>query len=280
MKPAPFDYVRPASLDAALEAMAEHGEEARPLAGGQSLIPLLAMRLARPAWLVDLADVPEMRRLEVQPEGARIGAMTTLSLLERDGAFAAAQPLLAAAIPHIGHFPIRNRGTLGGSTAHLDPAAEIPALLLLLNARARVHSRRGERELTMAEFIRGPLTSALEPDELLVEVAVPWVPGSGWGFAEVARRDGDFAMVGAAAIKPPQGPLRLVVFAAGGTPQRLLQAEQTAGDEPAAVERVAAGEIEATSDIHASAAYRRVVGARLAARVVRQAASADPGKPN
>ncbi|MEP7105428.1 MAG: FAD binding domain-containing protein [Chloroflexota bacterium] len=258
MKPAAFEYRRPESLDEALELLAEHGDEAKPLAGGQSLVPLLAMRLAQPALLVDLDRVPGLKGID----GGRMGAMVTQARLERE---ADLPGVVKAALPHIGHFQVRTRGTVGGSLCHADPAAEWPALALLLGAVLHVRSRRGERRLAAAEFTVGPLMTALEPDELLVAVELAAAAG-GFGFAEVERRGGDFALVGAAA----QGGA-VVVFATGATPQRLgaVEAHLAAGGGPGPeLRKLAEAEIQATGDIHASAGYRRRVGAALADRVV------------
>lgn len=246
MKAAPFRYLRPESLEEALEALAEHGEECKLLAGGQSLIPLLVMRLAQPAVLIDLGRVPGLRGLR----GPRIGAMTTNSDLERlpDSV----PPLVLAALPHIGHFQIRNRGTVGGSLAHCDPAGEWPALALGLDARMVLRSSRGERTVTAHEFIAGPLTTALAPDEILLEVELPpWARSARFGFAEVARRPGDFALAGALCVAAPEGR-RLVLFAAGGVP--VLLADPGAG-------------FEVTGDLHAGRGYRR----RLAEGLLKRA---------
>lgn len=262
MKSAPFEYRRPETLVEVLEVLAEHGEEAKPLAGGQSLIPLLAMRLAQPAVLVDLHRVPELRGVERRDGGLRIAAMTRQLELER---LPDLPPLLAAALPHVGHFQIRSRGTVGGSLAHMDPAAEWPALALLLDAELEVACSRGRRTLAAADFALGPLITALEPDELLVAVTVHGADGR-FGFEEVERRAGDFALVGAAS----QGG-RVVAFATGARPQRLPGCEsylRNGGGAGAELKALAEGEIEATADVHASAAYRRRVGARLVERAV------------
>ena len=253
MKPAPFAYHRPENLAEALDLLAEHGDECKPLAGGQSLLPLLAMRLAQPSVLVDLARVAELRNRE----RTVVAAMVTNAQLERDPA--GLPPVVTAALPHIGHFQIRNRGTVGGSLAHLDPAAEWPALALLLDARLTLESRdRGRRTLAMSEFMRGPLQTALEPDELLTVVTFPeWPDGARWGFAEVARRPGDFALAGAACTVIG-GRRRVVVFATGRLPQLV--------EEP--------GSIEATGDLHASARYRKHVAAALFTRVLAEAGEA------
>jgi len=261
MKSAPFDYRRPESLEEALALLAEHGDEAKPLAGGQSLIPLLAMRLAQPALLVDLDRVPGLKGARA----GRIGAMTTQARLENE---AELPGVVKAALPHIGHFQIRTRGTVGGSLCHGDPAAEWPALALLLGAVMHARSRRGQRAVPAAGFFLGPLITALEPDELLVEIELP-APAGGFGFAEVERRGGDFALVGAAA----QGTA-VVVFGTGAAPQRLAEVEGylAAGGGPGRELRaLAEREIQATGDIHASAAYRRRVGAALVDRVVARA---------
>jgi aerobic carbon-monoxide dehydrogenase medium subunit len=250
VKAAPFAYHRPRSLEEALDHLAEHGEEAKALAGGQSLVPLMAMRLAQPAVIVDLGEVPELKRRN----GTAVGAMVTNATLEREPA--GLPPVVSAALPHLGHFQIRNRGTVGGSLAHADPAAEWPALALLLEAVLTLRSRdRGQRQVAAADFMTGPLTTVLEPDELLTEVAFPGWPADGrWGFAEVARRPGDFALAGAACTVIA-GRARVVVFAAGSRPQLLAEGEQ----------------VEATGDLHAGAGYRRAVAGRLVERVLAQA---------
>ncbi|HVB76653.1 MAG TPA: FAD binding domain-containing protein [Candidatus Nitrosotalea sp.] len=277
MKPAPFRYVRPASVEEALDELDRGGELARPLAGGQSLLPLLNMRLASPAILVDISRLESLRRAELAPNSIRIGAGCTMSRLELDPGLEGANPLLAAALPHIGHFQIRNRATVCGSLAHLDPAAELPALALLLEARLEVRSRSSSRRLAMSEFGLGSMESALEPGELVTEVQFPWSAGARWGFAEVARRPGDFALVGAAAFLPPQAEPRLVVFGAGPMAQMLPRAAAAAATgDLAAVEAAARDEIEAWGDIHAGADYRRVVGARIVRRVVGQAIGPEP----
>ncbi|MDQ6744384.1 MAG: FAD binding domain-containing protein [Candidatus Dormibacteraeota bacterium] len=259
MKSAPFEYRRPESLEEALALLAEYGDEAKPLAGGQSLVPMLAMRLARPALLVDLARVGELRGVEVRDGELRIAAMTTQSALGR----LPLPGIVAAALPHVGHFQIRSRGTVGGSLAHMDPAAEWPALAVLLEAELEVASTRGRRTVPAADFMLGPLMSTLEADELLVAVRLSGAGGE-FGFEEVERRPGDFALVGAACHGG-----RLVVFATGGTPQRLRRCEAhlDAGGRAAELGRLAEEEIEATGDVHASAEYRRRVGAALVQRV-------------
>ncbi len=272
MKPAPFEYHRPETLDEALAIMAEHGDQARPLAGGQSLLPLLAMRLVRPNHLVDLHRLAALRGIAVAGGRVTIGAMTRQSDVESDPRVPA---LVRAAVPHIGHLAIRNRGTVGGSLSHLDPAAEWPAVALALDAVMVAASLRGRREIPADEFMIGPQATSLEPDELLVEVTVP-VDDDRFGFAEVTRRGrGDFALVGAACHGRA-----VVVFGAGPVAQRLTAVEHllhTDDGVPAEVVSLARGEIRATGDAHASAAYRREVAATLVGAVVEQSRSRGAG---
>jgi carbon-monoxide dehydrogenase medium subunit len=262
VKPAPFEYHRPESLEAALQFLAVHGDEAKPLAGGQSLIPLLAMRLALARHIVDLQRIPELRGIRVDGSGVRMGAMVSQREVERD---ARMPGLVAAAVPHIAHFQIRNRGTVGGSLSHMDPAAEWPALALVLDAVMVAASVRGKREIAARDFMVGPMMTALEPDELLVEVVLP-AAEERFGFAEVERRSGDFALVGAACHGRA-----VCVFATGPRPQRLDRVEEFlrgGGRTGRELEALAASEIEATGDIHASAEYRRQIGASLVGRLV------------
>ena len=245
--------------------LAQHGDEGKPLAGGQSLLPLLAMRLAQPAHVLDLERVEELRGIEVAAEAVTIRAMTRQAELERRGAELALPAAVRYALPHIGHFQIRNRGTVGGSIAHCDPAAEWPALLLLLDGVVTARSLRGERRIGAEAFCRGPLTTALEPDELLVDVRIT-ARGGPSAFAEVERRFGDFALVGAACDGG-----RVVVFGAGGRPQRLAQVEAYlagGGTDLAEVTALAAEEVDAISDLHATAFYRKETAGRLVAQVV------------
>ena len=266
MKPPPFEYHRPEVLEEALGLMAEHGDQARPLAGGQSLVPLLAMRLVRPGHIVDLHRVAELRQISVADGRVRIGAMARQRDLEHEPRMPG---LVRAAIPHIGHFQIRNRGTVGGSLCHMDPAAEWPAVALALDAVLVATSVRGRREIAADDFMLGPQMTGLEPDELLVEVIVP-VGDEGFGFAEVTRRGmGDFALVGAACQANA-----VAVFGAGPRAHRLTAVEDflnSGGGARAEVAALAATEIQATDDLHTSAQYRREVAAMLVGAVVEQA---------
>ena len=272
MKLPAFEYHRPAVLEEALGLMAEHGDQAKPLAGGQSLVPLLAMRRVRPSHIVDLHRVTELQQISVVDGRVRIGAMARQRDLEHDPRMPG---LVRAAVPHIGHFQIRNRGTVGGSLAHLDPAAEWPAVALTLDAVMVAASVRGRREIAADDFILGPQTTGLEPDELLVEVIVP-LGDEGFGFAEVTRRGvGDFALVGAACQASA-----VVVFGAGPRAQRLTAVEEllnSGGGARAEIAALAATEIQATDDLHTSSRYRREVAARLVGAVVE--ASQTSGGP-
>ncbi|WP_310963954.1 FAD binding domain-containing protein [Nocardioides terrisoli] len=271
MKPVRFRYERPSQVADVVELLADN-EDAKVIAGGQSLVPLLNLRLARPSVLVDIGSIPGMKQIEARPDEVRIGAGTTEQAIL---AFAAKDPalpgLIPAAVSRIGHFQIRSRGTAGGSLCHLDPSAEWPALVLTLDATMVAFGPRGERLIPAAEFIVGPLWSALELDEVLLEIRLPRA-SSGWGFAEVERRDGDFALVGAMANRVG-GSWTVVAFATGGMPQRLTATEAAlaSGMDPSRAEDVAREELEVASDIHASADYRRAVGAKLTRKVIDQA---------
>ncbi len=285
MKPAAFAYHDPATTGEALALLAQFGDEAKPLAGGQSLVPLMNFRLARPAHVVDLNGVAALSYLQVDHGMLRIGAMTRQRAVERSPEVVVGWPLLREATACIGHVPIRNRGTVGGSLAHADPAAELPAAMAALEAEFVVRSTRGERTLRPTEFFLGYLTTALAPDELLVEVRVPpCPPATGWAFIEVSRRHGDFALVGVAALLTLDatgaiGEARLAFTGAAPTPLRAARAEAwlrgQAPTEAAFREaaRLAAQELEPESDLHASADYRREVGGVLARRALLQAAA-------
>jgi len=290
MKPAPFDYFAPATLDEALALLAEHGGDAKPLAGGQSLLPAMNFRLARPAVLVDLNRISELAYVRAE-SGVAIGAMTRQRVVERSDVVARAAPLLAEALPSIAHPQIRNRGTVGGSIAHADPSAELPAVVLALEARFRAQGSTGERSIPAAEFFKGMLETALAPGELLIEIALPPLPArSGTAFLEVARRHGDYALVGVAGVVTldPRGrcqSARIACLSVGDGPVLLSEAGKLlAGQSPseellrAAADAAATRDIDPPSDIHASAAYRRqlarVLTRRALARAFERAGSA------
>jgi carbon-monoxide dehydrogenase medium subunit len=286
MKPPPFEYFAAESLEEALEVLSVHGDEAKALAGGQSLIPLLNFRLARPTVIVDLNRIHELGRLTPLPNGGiAVGAMSRQRDAERSSLISARAPLVTEAMPYVAHPQIRNRGTFGGSIAHADPAAELPAVALALDARFCLKSReRGERWIGAADFFVGPLTTVLQPDELLTEVELPPLPaGAGWGFIEVARRHGDYALMGVAAVVSINSAgecshVRLTFVNAGGTPMRGREAEKLLiGQQPDEELFRAAGEIAATTDIdpvgdvHATPAYRRQLARVLTVRALEQA---------
>jgi carbon-monoxide dehydrogenase medium subunit len=266
VKPASFDYVAAASTDEALAALADG--EAKVLAGGQSLVPLLNMRLARPSLLVDVNRVPGLDRVELDG-GVRIGALARQADVLASPA-AAAVPLLAAALRHVGHPATRSRGTVGGSLAHADPAAELPAVLLALDGEVVARSMTGERRIGAGALFTGPFTTALRPDELLTDAVLPRQGSRPFGFAELSRRHGDFALVGAIVLL---WPARIVLFGIGGAPERAPEAERALDEgAPAAdVADLATRDLDPVDDVHADGAYRRRVAAVLVHRALRQA---------
>ena len=278
MKPAPFDYVVPSTLDEAVGTMAIRGGDAKVLAGGQSLVPMLALRLARPAVLVDINRLPGLDGIREASGMLEIGALVRQRALERWAA--SRSPLFTEVLGHVAHPPIRNRGTVVGSVVHADPASELPALLLCLEGVVVARGPRGERMIAADRFYRAPLTTALGADELATAVRFTLPPaGAGWGFAEVSRRHGDFALVGAVAVltRAADGTVaraRLAFLGAGGTPVRGLAVEQALpGQAPtparlAEAARAAAAALAPDADIHATAPYRRQVAATLAERTL------------
>jgi carbon-monoxide dehydrogenase medium subunit len=285
MKPAPFEYYAPATVEEALARLAEHGWEAKVLAGGQSLIPMMNFRLAQPAVLVDLNNIPDLSYIRPARDGGLlVGAMTRQQQVERDPLIAERAPMIHAAMPKIAYPQIRSRGTLGGSIAHADPSAELAAASVALRGRFRLRRGTAERWVPADEFFVGLFTTVLEPDELLLEVALPPMPrSSGWSFQEIARRHHDFALVGVAAvvILDKQGQCeeaRLVYFSVGDgpveasraaevlkgqvpTPEAIREAAETAGDV----------DLDPNSDINASADYRRHLAKVLGRRALTEA---------
>jgi len=283
MKPPPFGYSAPTTLDEALALLEEHGEDARPLAGGQSLVPLMSLRLARPSHLVDLAGISELGSIVVDDDYLVIGAMVREGAAERHDDVHRFAPLLTQALPLIGHPAIRSRGTIGGSLAHADPAAELPAVALLLDAELVAQSRaQGRRTIKAADFFAGYFTTALEPGEILTAVRIGRPgPGTGSAFEEVARRHGDFAMVGAAAIVRLEGgkiaSARIALTGVSDVPVRATEAETSLGGaEPteeafATAAQEAAGALSPPADLHGSSAYRRHLAAVLIRRTLKLA---------
>ncbi|MBW8826999.1 MAG: xanthine dehydrogenase family protein subunit M [Acidobacteria bacterium] len=282
MKPAPFEYHAPERLDEAAQLLAEHADEAKILAGGQSLIPMLALRLTSFPHLVDLGRVADLRGVEQANGSVRIKAMTTQAAIEKDASVGAAVPLLAKAIPLIGHFQIRNRGTVGGSIAHADPASELPAVALALDASIEVTGKGGTRTVAAADFFEGTWTTAMAEDEILSAVSFPtWSGTTGFGVEELARRHGDFAIAGVVAGVELDGSsvkrAAIALFGMDSTPVRASSAEAAVtGTSGAAADLEAAGqaavaELDPPTDIHGSSAYRKKVGAVLVARALTQA---------
>lgn len=276
MKPAPFRYVAAESLEHALAVKAEHGDDAKFLAGGQSLVPAMNFRLAQPALLIDLNGLRDLDY--VRADGTlRIGALTRHRTVERDALVARHAPLLHEAAPHVAHPQIRNRGTLCGNLAHADPASEFPAVMLALEGRLRARSKRGERWIGADAFFKGVFTTALQPDELLLEVELPALPlRTGTCFLEVARRRGDYALVGVAAVVEldPAGKVaaaRVALCNAGETP--VLVAVDDIDGAPEQVRRV----IDPPANVHATAAFRRHLAGVLTRRTLATALSRAGG---
>lgn len=282
MKPPAFAYSRPGSVADAVRLLAEHGSAAKVLAGGQSLIPLLSMRLAEPGRLVDINGLAELDYRRVTEDGVRLGALARHSAVLADPAVAGRQPLLAEALACVAHPTIRNRGTSVGSIVHADPAAELPTVLSVLAGSLMVSSSRGRRVLPAAELFRGPLESDLAPDELAIEAFFPALPArQGSAFVEVSRRHGDYAVCGVAAVVGLDADLRIVSARAGylsvaGTPQLLELTEPIAGrgfdTDLSAAAGLARASLEPEADIHASAEYRSQLVKVLTRRVLTEAA--------
>jgi carbon-monoxide dehydrogenase medium subunit len=283
MKLPEVEYEAPTTVAGAVDLLAEHGDEASVLAGGQSLIPLLALRLARPEVLIDINGVDELSGVSAQDGWVAIGAMTREYVAEESGTVAEAVPLLAAALPMIGHEAIRSRGTIGGSLAHADPAAELPAVARALDAEFVVRGPSGMRVIPAAQWFEGFLTTSRRSDELLVEVRFPAANGdTGVSFTEVARRHGDFAIVGLAASLVVSGGVisdaRLAFAGVADVPLRAAAAEDLlAGERPSAelfdeAARRATEDLDPPADLHGSSDYRKTVAAAVARRGLRAAA--------
>jgi carbon-monoxide dehydrogenase medium subunit len=282
MKPSAFRYHRPTDLGEALGVLAEVGADGKVLAGGQSLVPLMNMRLAAPAHLIDVNRLSELSYVDTRSDGVRVGALARHALLLSDAASALAVPLLREATGWVAHPAIRNRGTTVGSLVHADPAAEMPAVLALLSGSVRLASARGERSVPAADFFLGPLTSAVRPDELAVEAVFPTpAPRSGTAWVEFSRRRGDYALCGVGALVTVDGDgsivdARAAYAAMGPTPVVLDLTGAVAGQPKDAADWPAAGALAAArlspdGDIHASAAYRRHLAGVLTARALASA---------
>jgi carbon-monoxide dehydrogenase medium subunit len=279
MKPAPFEYHRPASLAETFDLLERYGDDGRLLAGGQSLVPALNLRLAAPRAVIDINRIPDLDAIHATADGLVIGALVRQEALERSPLVREHASLIAAAVPHVGHSAIRARGTIGGSLALADPAAELPACAVALGASIRAARRGGHRDIAAEDFFRGVYTTALAPGEIVTEIRVPRAPaGWRWGFQELARRHGDFALAGlAAGARPAGGALaeaRLVFFGVGPRPVRARGAEAALTgrhldpEALAAAGRALDGELDPPDDVHGSPALRRHLARVLLARVV------------
>ncbi len=285
MKPAPFDYTAPTTLDDVLATLHEHGYDAKLLAGGQSLVPMMNFRLAQPALLVDLNTVAGLGGVQKTADShLHLGAMTRQRQLERDPLIAQMSPLLHLTMPSIAHPQIRNRGTLGGSLAHADPAAELPVIMVALQARLRLQKKGSQRWVNAADFFTGIFVTALEADEMLTEVVIPpLLPHTGYAFLEMSRRHGDYAQAGVAALVSTDEngvctQARLVYLNAGEIPMvaekaaGMLVGKRPSADLFTAVAHTASQEeIDPASDIHATAAYKRHLAKVLTVRALEKA---------
>lgn len=283
MKFCDFEYAAPATLKEAVSLLAAGQGEAKIIAGGQSLLPTMAYRLAQPSMLVDLRKIPGLSGIRIDNDGVEIGALTRWRDIENDARLSTAQPLLREAIRHVAHYQIRNMGTVGGSLAHADPAAEMPGIAMTCDARIRVQGDRGERIIPAADFFLGPLSTALSDDEIIVDIQLPaWAPERYWAFKEFSKRQGDFAIAGVALhfLMDAGGRAADVHVGAIGTgdrPLRLAAVEQYLTgkvlDESAIKEagRLASEAVQPGDDIHASAAYRRSLAGTLTRRCLNEA---------
>jgi carbon-monoxide dehydrogenase medium subunit len=285
MKPASFELHAPTSIDEAVGLLTEHGDEAKVLAGGQSLVPMLALRLARFEHLVDVNAIADLSTVTRDDGWLRVGSTVRHRVVERDTEVATAVPLLARATRHVGHFQIRNRGTLGGALAHADPAAEQPAVALALDAVLEITGPGGKRDVAASDFFQGTWTTALAEDELLTAARFPvWEGRTGCAVEEVARRQGDFALVGvvcAVGVGDEGGVDRaaIALFGVGGTPVRATEAEEAlrSGATPADAAAASIVGLEPPDDLHATADYRRKVAAVLVRRAIERATEETTG---
>jgi carbon-monoxide dehydrogenase medium subunit len=284
MKLPPFEYACPSTLSEAVALLASHDGEAKALAGGQSLMPMMAFRMARPTLLVDLRKLSDLRQIKIGADGVRLGALVRWRDILDDKRLDAAHPLLKAAVSHVAHYQIRNRGTVGGSIAHADPAAEMPGICQTCDAIITAVGKGGSRTIKADDFFQGALTTALEPDEIVTEIHLPaWPAARRWDFQEFARRRGDFAMSGVALYYDLDGGkaanAHIGVIGVGDRQKRLPKAEAAlngnAVNEALAVKvgEAASSDVEPQDDIHASAAYRRSLTGTLTERALLAAAA-------
>jgi aerobic carbon-monoxide dehydrogenase medium subunit len=284
MKLPPFEYACPASISEAVALLASHDGEAKPLAGGQSLVPMLAFRVASPSLLVDLRKLAELRQIRITQDGISLGAMVRWCDILDDARLKTAHPLLVAAVEHVAHYQIRNRGTVGGSIAHADPAAEMPGIAVTCEAQIAVMGKGGARTIAASDFFHGPLMTALNPDEIITEIRLPaWPAKRRFGFQEFARRRGDFAMAAAAVFyDDDSGKARnahVGVIGVADRPLRLPSVETAINGQKiddaviAKAEAAASAAVNPADDIHASGAYRKALVGVMVERALKDAAA-------
>jgi len=284
MKLPPFEYACPTTISEAVALLAAHDGEAKPLAGGQSLVPMMAFRVASPAFIVDLRKLSELRRIKIAQDGVVLGAMVKWCEILDHEQLRAAHPLLVAAVEHVAHYQIRNRGTVGGSIAHADPAAEMPGIVVTCDAQIAVVGKAGSRVIPANEFFDGPLMTALKSDEIITEIRFPaWPAKRRFGFQEFSRRRGDFAMAAAAVFYDEQGGkaanAHVGAIGVGDRPVRLAAVEKVINgvkiDEAviAKAEAAASASVDPADDIHASGAYRKALIGVMVERALKSAAA-------
>jgi len=284
MKLPPFEYACPTTINEAVALLASHDGEAKPLAGGQSLVPMLAFRVASPSLLVDLRKLAELRQIKIADDGVTLGAMVRWRDILDDARLRKAHPLLVAAVEHVAHYQIRNRGTVGGSIAHADPAAEMPGIVVTCEAKIAVVGKAGARVIDAANFFQGPLMTALKPDEIITEIRLPaWPAKRRFGFQEFARRRGDFALAAAMLFYDEEGGkarnAHVGAIGVADRPLRLPAVEQVINgnkiDEAiiAKAEAAASASVDPDDDIHASGAYRKALVGVMVERALKSAAA-------
>jgi aerobic carbon-monoxide dehydrogenase medium subunit len=284
MKLPPFEYACPTTLNEAVALLASHDGEAKPLAGGQSLVPMLAFRVASPSLLVDLRKLAELREIKIADGGVTLGAMVRWRDILDDARLRKAHPLLVAAIEHVAHYQIRNRGTVGGSIAHADPAAEMPGIVVTCEAKIAVVGKAGARVIDAANFFQGPLMTALKPDEIITEIHLPaWPAKRRFGFQEFARRRGDFALAAAMLFYDEEGGkarnAHVGAIGIADRPLRLPAVEQVLNGDKiddaivAKAEAAASASVEPADDIHAGGAYRKALIGDMVERALKSAAA-------
>jgi aerobic carbon-monoxide dehydrogenase medium subunit len=289
MKLPPFEYACPTTINEAVALLASHDGEAKPLAGGQSLVPMLAFRVASPSLLVDLRKLAELRQIKIADDGVTLGAMVRWRDILDDARLRKAHPLLVAAVEHVAHYQIRNRGTVGGSIAHADPAAEMPGIVVTCEAKIAVIGKSGARVIDAANFFQGPLMTALKPDEIITEIRLPaWPAKRRFGFQEFARRRGDFALAAAMLFYDEDGGkagnaqafnAHVGAIGVADRPLRLTAVEQVLNgnkiDETiiAKAEAAASASVDPDDDIHAGGAYRKALLGVMVERALKSAAA-------